>query len=154
MKIHRSLLYFPAVIDFKENQAFFPHVRAEDYLGNKEPVEIQFVEGTNVHKIMKLLGRKLSKLIAIDMCNNNNPEPHSDFNLESVQLSEWQKTVMVVIDMKSTLHKVLNKPIRKTVTIPLKLNNIGIRNHWNFSQLLSDAICTKIKQSRRKNHEK
>ena len=69
------------------------------------------------------------------------PEASSitDIKLEKDESIAWINVWMVPVR-----DKMENKSIKKTVTIPKWINDIGVENNLNFSQLLQSAIKEKI----------
>ena len=69
------------------------------------------------------------------------PEASSitDIKLEKDESIAWINVWMVPVR-----DKMENKSIKKKVTIPKWINDIGVENNLNFSQLLQSAIKEKI----------
>lgn len=72
----------------------------------------------------------------------NFPEPTLDFS--SINLEKNQFISFVSIDMDEYRKKFNNKAIKKTLTIPLWLNNLSEKNNINFSQVLQEALKEKL----------
>ena len=52
--------------------------------------------------------------------------------------------VMVQADMLNFRKKNDNKPVKKTLTIPKWLNDLGIEKKINFSKVLQEALKEKL----------
>ena len=72
----------------------------------------------------------------------NFPNPTLDFS--NITLQKNQFVSFVSIDMDEYRNKYNNKAIKKTLTIPLWLNNLSEKNNINFSQVLQEALKKKL----------
>lgn len=69
--------------------------------------------------------------------------PHiTDIN--KIKLNENEYLIMVQADMLNFRKKKDNKPVKKTLTIPKWLNDLGIEKKINFSKVLQDALKEKL----------
>lgn len=69
------------------------------------------------------------------------PEPKS---IENYKLKNNQKLMMVVADMISFKKRYSNKTVKKTLTIPKWLNDLGIEKKVNFSAILKEALIKEL----------
>lgn len=72
----------------------------------------------------------------------NFPNPTLDFS--SFNLQNNQFVSFVSIDMDEYRKKYNNKAMKKTLTIPVWLNNLSEKNNINFSQVLQEALKQKL----------
>ncbi|MBS5038294.1 MAG: type II toxin-antitoxin system HicB family antitoxin [Fusobacterium sp.] len=69
--------------------------------------------------------------------------PHVS-DIDKIKLNENEYLVMVQADMLNFRKKNDNKPVKKTLTIPKWLNDLGIEKKINFSKVLQDALKEKL----------
>lgn len=64
--------------------------------------------------------------------------------ISSIELNQGDHVVMVQIDLLK--YRELNnfKSVKKTLTIPAWLNDLALANRINFSQVLQEALKTKL----------
>ena len=72
----------------------------------------------------------------------NFPKCTLDFN--NIKLEKNQFISFISIDMDEYRKKYNNKSMKKTLTIPVWLNNLSEKNNLNFSQLLQEALKQKL----------
>ena len=65
-------------------------------------------------------------------------------DIDKIKLNENEYLVMVQADMLNFRKKNDNKPVKKTLTIPKWLNDLGIEKKINFSKVLQDALKEKL----------
>ena len=65
-------------------------------------------------------------------------------DIDKIKLNENEYLVMVQADMLNFRKKKDNKPVKKTLTIPKWLNDLGIEKKINFSKVLQDALKEKL----------
>ncbi len=70
------------------------------------------------------------------------PEPTLD--ISQIDLKENQFVSFVSIDMDEYRRKFNHKAIKKTLSIPMWLNTLSEKNHINFSQVLQEALKSKL----------
>ena len=70
------------------------------------------------------------------------PNPTTDFS--QIKLEPNQFISFVNIDMDEYRKKFNNKSIKKTLTIPVWLNQLSEKNNINFSQVLQEALKEKL----------
>ena len=69
--------------------------------------------------------------------------PHVS-DIDKIKLNENEYLVMVQADMLNFRKKNDNKPVKKTLTIPKWLNDLGIEKKINFSKVLQEALKEKL----------
>lgn len=60
--------------------------------------------------------------------------------IKNIHLEENQCVALIKIDTEKVIKESSVKSVKKTVTIPSWLNEIGIKNKLNFSKILQDGI--------------
>lgn len=66
-------------------------------------------------------------------------------DLKDIQLETGEYIVMIQADMLSYRKKYNSKPVKKTLTIPKWLNDLGTKKKINFSKLLQKALQEELK---------
>ena len=61
-------------------------------------------------------------------------------NIEDIKLEENEYVVMIGADMISYRKKYQSQPVKKTLTIPKWLNDLGVQRKINFSKLLQESL--------------
>lgn len=77
-----------------------------------------------------------------DKSFTNRVDPPSDINSIKHNSNEFVSLVKCDTDVYRRFHK--NKIIKKTLTIPEWLNDLGVRNGINFSAVLQEALKEKL----------
>lgn len=73
--------------------------------------------------------------------SNINPEAIAkelDFTYKNVIVT------MVSVDVEAYAKEHFEKSVKKTLTIPIWLNNLALKNNVNFSQVLQEALIQKL----------
>jgi predicted RNase H-like HicB family nuclease len=65
-------------------------------------------------------------------------------DLENIKLRKNDTIVMVEADLIAFRKKYNNQSVKKTLTIPKWLNDLGIEKHINFSALLKSALMKEL----------
>ncbi len=65
-------------------------------------------------------------------------------DIDKIKLNENEYLVMFQADMLNFRKKNDNKPVKKTLTIPKWLNDLGIEKKINFSKVLQEALKEKL----------
>lgn len=127
--MNSKLTVFPAIFtyDGKYYNVDFIDLKGCSTFGNS--IEEAFSMAQNA------MGLFLDELI-------NFPIPTLNFN--DIPLKKNQFISLVSIDMEDYRKKYNNKAIKKTLTIPLWLNNLSEKNNINFSQALQEALKKKL----------
>lgn len=87
--------------------------------------------------------RDVLELCLYDMEQDNIPIPEPS-GIKDIKLDENESIAWINVWMVPVRDKMENKSIKKTVTIPKWINDIGIENNLNFSQILQAAIKEKV----------
>lgn len=61
-------------------------------------------------------------------------------NIKDIQIQENQSIVLVEVYLPAYKDYIENKSIKKTLTIPKWLNDLGEENNVNFSRILQEAL--------------
>jgi predicted RNase H-like HicB family nuclease len=81
-------------------------------------------------------------LCLYDMEQDNRDIPKAS-GLQDLVLKEGESVSWINVWMVPVRDKMENRAIKKTVTIPKWINDIGVENNLNFSQILQAAIKEK-----------
>lgn len=87
--------------------------------------------------------RDALELCLYDMEQDNIPIPEPS-GIKDIKLDENESIAWINVWMVPVRDKMENRSIKKTVTIPKWINDIGIENNLNFSQILQAAIKEKV----------
>lgn len=87
--------------------------------------------------------RDVLELCLYDMEQDNIDIPEAS-SITDIKLEKDESIAWINVWMVPVRDKMENKSIKKTVTIPKWINDIGVENNLNFSQLLQSAIKEKI----------
>lgn len=68
--------------------------------------------------------------------------PVSD--LENIKLNKGEHIVMIQADMLEFKKKYDNKLVKKTLTLPKWLNDLGVEKKVNFSKILQEALKERL----------
>lgn len=127
-------MFYPAVFQAEEEggfSIFFPDVdgcitQGEDM---NDGYEMAF----------DALGNMLSYL---DEQGKAIPRPSSP---QEIRLEDGQFMAVVEFDMLEYKKRNDSRAVKKTLTIPSWLNELAVRQNINFSQVLQEALMTKVK---------
>jgi len=79
------------------------------------------------------------------------PEPSSvdSIDIEALArelevISEEKYITIITVDVKEYAKEHFEKAVKKTLTIPIWLNNMALENQINFSQVLQEALKEKL----------
>lgn len=75
------------------------------------------------------------------------PEPSEIENIDvNAEYDEYEQAFvnMVAVDVEEYAKKHFNKSVKKTLTIPVWLNEKAIEQHINFSKVLQDALIERL----------
>lgn len=61
-------------------------------------------------------------------------------DIEDIKLEKNEYVVMIQADMVSYRKKYHSQSVKKTLTIPKWLNNLGVQKKVNFSKLLQESL--------------
>lgn len=68
-------------------------------------------------------------------------------DITKLKLENNEQIVMIQADMIEFRKKYNNQKVKKTLSIPKWLNDLGMEKHINFSELLTQALEKKLKIS-------
>ncbi|WP_338213859.1 type II toxin-antitoxin system HicB family antitoxin [Companilactobacillus muriivasis] len=88
------------------------------------------------------MARDYIGLKVMDLQDSNEPVPSSNYELPKSK--ETDVVTLVDVDIDSYRKKHDTKLIKKTLTIPNYLNMLGKENGVNFSEILTDALKSKL----------
>ena len=100
-----------------------------------------FTFGTNLEDALDSASDVL-ELCIYDMEQDNIEIPVAS-GLKDITLKEDESVAWINVWMVPVRDKMENKAVKKTVTIPKWINDIGVENNLNFSQILQAAIKEK-----------
>lgn len=81
-----------------------------------------------------------------EIAEDRMPEP---VDIDSVEIEMYEgvvdaKALIVDFQPEEYLHSIGEESVKKTLTIPKWLNNIGVKRGVNFSQILQEALREKL----------
>ncbi len=129
-----------------KNRYIFPAVIK---LVDEESYEISFPDIKNCFTFGYSLedaldsARDVLELCLYDMEQDNIPIPDAS-GIKDIKLDENESIAWINVWMIPVRDKMENKAVKKTVTIPKWINDIGVENNLNFSQILQAAIKEKV----------
>ncbi len=123
---------YPAVIRFEDNS----------YIVNFPDIENCFTFGVNYEDAIDS-ARDVLELCLYDMEKDGLFIPEAS-PLNSIKLGANESIVLIEVWMIPVRDKMENRSVKKTLTIPKWINDIGIENDLNFSQLLQAAIKERL----------
>lgn len=101
-----------------------------------------FTFGENLEDALDSANDVLS-LCLYDMEKDDKNIPDASM-LQDLNLDEDESVAWINVWMVPVRDKMENRSIKKTVTIPKWINDIGVENNLNFSQILQAAIKEKF----------
>lgn len=69
------------------------------------------------------------------------PEPTA---FKDIKIKDNEIITLIKADMVLVRRELNNKPIKKTLTIPKWINDLGVEKHVNFSELLRKALLKEL----------
>lgn len=72
------------------------------------------------------------------------PSELKDIKIEQYDEVVESYTSMIFVDVEEYAKNHFNKPVKKTLTIPMWLNTMAINKNVNFSQLLKKALIEEL----------
>lgn len=123
---------FPAIIKLSE----------ESYEVNFPDIDNCFTFGDSLENALDS-ARDILELCLYDMEQDDIPIPNSS-GIQDIHLDKNESIAWINVWMVPVRDKMENKSVKKTVTIPKWINDIGIENNLNFSQILQSAIKEKL----------
>ena len=123
---------YPAIIRFEDNS----------YIVNFPDIENCFTFGVNYEDAIDS-ARDVLELCLYDMEKDGLFIPEASL-LNSIKLGANESIALIEVWMIPVRDKMENRSVKKTLTIPKWINDIGIENDLNFSQLLQAAIKERL----------
>lgn len=121
-------LMYPAIFTKKDN---FFSIKFPDF------PELKMVTGNDVD-VIKIANRTLENhLITLVLNNKEIPVPTS-FD----ELKQEENSVLVMLHVN--LLELNHKYVKKTLTIPVWLNDLAIKYNLNFSHILTEALIARF----------
>ena len=128
-----------------KNRYIFPSiikVVEDSYEVSFPDIDNCFTFGDSLEDVLDS-ARDVLELCLYDMEQDNIPIPEPS-GIKDIKLDENESIAWINVWMVPVRDKMENKSIKKTVTIPKWINDIGIENNLNFSQILQAAIKEKV----------
>lgn len=123
---------YPAVIRFEN----------ESYTVNFPDLQNCFTFGENYEDALDS-ARDVLELCLYDMEQDDVEIPDAS-NLTSIKLNTNESIALIDVWMIPVRDKMENRSIKKTLSIPKWINDIGVEHNLNFSQLLQAAIKERV----------
>jgi predicted RNase H-like HicB family nuclease len=128
-------MFYPAIFQPEEEGGFsiyFPDVEGCITQGDSmaESYEMAFDALGNMLSYLEESGKEIP----------NSSEP------QEIQLAKDQFLVVIEFNMLEYKKKNDSRAVKKTLTIPSWLNELAIRQNINFSQVLQEALMSRLKQ--------
>ena len=130
----------------KEDRLFFPAVFT--YIDGQE-ISVEFPDlncatsGVNDDDAF-LSARELLGCVIFGMEEDGEKIP-SPTPLSQIKTQDNEKAVLIDIYMPAVRLSQENKAVNRTVTLPAWLNAKALSDNINFSQVLQEALCKKLK---------
>ena len=102
-------------------------------------------EGKNLEEAFEMATDAASGWV-LDELEEGNPVPAAS-KYEDVPYRDHGQINMVLLDMDAYAERYGEKAVRKNVTIPAWLNTFAEKQKINFSQVLQEALLSKITKS-------
>lgn len=102
-------------------------------------------EGKNLEEAFEMSTDAASGWV-LDELEEGNPVPEAS-NYSDVVPRENGQVNMILLDMDAYAERYGEKAVRKNVTIPAWLNTFAEKQKINFSQILQEALLSKITKS-------
>lgn len=83
-------------------------------------------------------------LYITDMLEDEKQIPNRTENIEKIKLNKNQILVLIELDFVEYNRRVDNKAVKKTLSIPNWLNTLAEKESINFSQVLQEALKSKL----------
>lgn len=128
-----------------KNRYIFPSiikVVEDSYEVSFPDIDNCFTFGDSLEDVLDS-ARDVLELCLYDMEQDNIPIPEPS-GIKDIKLDENESIAWINVWMVPVRDKMENRSIKKTVTIPKWINDIGIENNLNFSQILQAAIKEKV----------
>ena len=128
-------MFYPAIFQPEEERGFsiyFPDV------------EGCITQGDNMNESYEMAFDALGNVLSyIEESGKEIPIPSEP---QAIQLVKDQFLVVIEFNMLEYKKKNDSRAVKKTLTIPSWLNELAIRQNINFSQVLQEALMSRLKQ--------
>lgn len=121
-------LTYPAIF-IKDGESF--HIQFPDF------PEIRMVTATNVNVVKIASGSLENHIIDLMINNKEIPVPTS---FDAIKQEKDSILVMLQVNLPEFNHKY----VKKTLTIPVWLNDLAIKYNLNFSRILTEALVERF----------
>ena len=128
-----------------KNRYIYPAIiKLEDgsYLVSFPDLENCFTFGESIEDALDS-ARDVLELCLYDMEQERVNIPEAS-ELSTIKLNENETIALIDVWMIPVRDKMENRSVKKTVTIPKWINDIGVEHNLNFSQLLQSAIKQRL----------
>ena len=130
---------------YKENYIFSAIV---EKLG-KEDYNIKFLDFDYIISYGEtlsdafIMAEDALKMAIFDLYEEKKEIPQETL-IDDIKVNDKQILILVKVNLKDILKEYDNKAVKKTLTIPSWLNKKAEENNINFSQLLQEALKSKL----------
>lgn len=128
-----------------KNRYIYPAIIKEEnesYIVSFPDLENCFTFGDSLEESLDS-AKDVLELCLYDMEEDNMDIPEAS-ELSNIKVDDNETIALIDVWMVPVRDKMENKAVKKTVTIPKWINDIGVQNNLNFSQLLQAAIKQKL----------
>jgi len=114
----------------------------DSYIVSFPDLENCFTFGENIEDALDS-ARDVLELCLYDLEQDRIKIPVAS-DVSEIKLNENESIALIDVWMVPFRDKMENRSVKKTVTIPKWINDIGVENNLNFSQLLQAAIKERL----------
>ncbi|ATU69494.1 HicB family protein [Levilactobacillus brevis] len=131
----------------KESKVVYPIIITKDDNDSAVPYLVQipaldgYTQGTSIANAIDM-ARDYIGLAVMDMEDSDAAIPNSSYDLPTA--SKDDVVTLVDVDVTAYRRQHDNKVVKKTLTIPNYLNELGKENNVNFSELLTNSLKEKL----------
>lgn len=131
----------------KDSKVVYPIIITKDDNDPAVPYLVQipaldgYTQGTSIANAIDM-ARDYIGLAVMDMEDSDVAIPNSSYDLPTA--SKDDVVTLVDVDVTAYRRQHDNKVVKKTLTIPNYLNELGKENNVNFSELLTNSLKEKL----------
>ena len=131
----------------KESKVVYPIIITKDDNDSAVPYLVQipaldgYTQGTSIANAIDM-ARDYIGLAVMDMEDSDAAIPNSSYDLPTA--SKDDVVTLVDVDVTAYRRQHDNKVVKKTLTIPNYLNELGKENNVNFAELLTNSLKEKL----------
>lgn len=114
----------------------------DSWFGYCSEFDFEPVYGENYIEVIKKIRDKLSEAIML-FKENQTPYPES-LEADQIKTTAGESLAYIEIDIDVLVIKMQNQYVKKNLTIPRYLNELGVQNKINFSKLLTETLENKF----------